>query len=206
MSQLLRVQNFGVSSDGFGAGEGQSLERPFGHADPGRALLVGRRHRELAQPHRSRRNPRARRLLHPRLAAQHRCRDHGPQQVRAPARTVEEPRLEGLVGRHPAVPHAGVRPHPPRTALRSRWPTPRSTSSTPRPPTRCSKRRRPPAARTCASVAASQPSASSSRPTSSTRCMSPSRRSSSVEANASGLPPTNCSTGSTSSPCPAPAE
>jgi dihydrofolate reductase len=35
MSQLLRVQNFCVSSDGFGSGEGQSLERPFGHADPG---------------------------------------------------------------------------------------------------------------------------------------------------------------------------
>ncbi|WP_309070242.1 dihydrofolate reductase family protein [Arthrobacter sp.] len=35
MSQLLRVQNFNVSSDGFGAGENQSLERPFGHADPG---------------------------------------------------------------------------------------------------------------------------------------------------------------------------
>ncbi|WP_100448668.1 dihydrofolate reductase family protein [Glycomyces xiaoerkulensis] len=34
MSQLLRVQNFTVSLDGFGAGEGQSLERPFGHADP----------------------------------------------------------------------------------------------------------------------------------------------------------------------------
>lgn len=34
MSQLLRVQNFVVSSDGYGAGEGQSLERPFGHADP----------------------------------------------------------------------------------------------------------------------------------------------------------------------------
>ena len=34
MSQLLRVQNFGVSSDGYGAGEGQSLERPFGHANP----------------------------------------------------------------------------------------------------------------------------------------------------------------------------
>lgn len=32
--QLLRVHNFFVSSDGFGAGEGQSLERPFGHADP----------------------------------------------------------------------------------------------------------------------------------------------------------------------------
>ncbi|NGN64152.1 deaminase [Streptomyces sp. A7024] len=35
MGQLLRVQNFTVSSDGYGAGEGQSLERPFGHADPG---------------------------------------------------------------------------------------------------------------------------------------------------------------------------
>jgi dihydrofolate reductase len=35
VTQLLKVQNFFVSSDGFGAGEGQSLERPFGHADPG---------------------------------------------------------------------------------------------------------------------------------------------------------------------------
>ncbi|SDF46848.1 RibD C-terminal domain-containing protein [Blastococcus aurantiacus] len=35
MTQLLKVQNFVVSSDGFGAREGQSLERPFGHADPG---------------------------------------------------------------------------------------------------------------------------------------------------------------------------
>ncbi|WP_336922657.1 dihydrofolate reductase family protein [Aquipuribacter sp. SD81] len=34
MQQLLRVQNFFVSADGYGAGEGQSLERPFGHADP----------------------------------------------------------------------------------------------------------------------------------------------------------------------------
>lgn len=34
MQQLLRVQNFGVSADGYGAGEGQSLNRPFGHADP----------------------------------------------------------------------------------------------------------------------------------------------------------------------------
>ncbi len=33
MSQLLRVQNFCVSMDGFGAGEGQSLEAPFGHAE-----------------------------------------------------------------------------------------------------------------------------------------------------------------------------
>ena len=35
MAQLLRVQNFNVSRDGFGAGENQTLERPFGHADPG---------------------------------------------------------------------------------------------------------------------------------------------------------------------------
>jgi dihydrofolate reductase len=34
MTQLLRVQNFTVSSDGFGAGVGQTLERPFGHAEP----------------------------------------------------------------------------------------------------------------------------------------------------------------------------
>jgi dihydrofolate reductase len=34
MSQLLRVQNFMLSRDGFGSGEGQSLERPFGHANP----------------------------------------------------------------------------------------------------------------------------------------------------------------------------
>ncbi len=34
MTQLLRVQNFGVSSDGFGTGEGQSFEHPFGHANP----------------------------------------------------------------------------------------------------------------------------------------------------------------------------
>ncbi len=39
MEQLLRVQNFTVSRDGFGAGEGQSLERPFGHADP-RTLIA----------------------------------------------------------------------------------------------------------------------------------------------------------------------
>jgi dihydrofolate reductase len=35
VAQLLKVQNLFLSSDGFGAGEGQSLERPFGHADPG---------------------------------------------------------------------------------------------------------------------------------------------------------------------------
>lgn len=35
MTQSVRVQNFLVSSDGYGSGEGQSLEHPFGHANPG---------------------------------------------------------------------------------------------------------------------------------------------------------------------------
>ena len=34
MVQLLKVQNFNVSGDGFGAGVDQSFERPFGHIDP----------------------------------------------------------------------------------------------------------------------------------------------------------------------------
>lgn len=38
MEQLLRVHNFAVSRDGYGAGEGQSLEHPFGHADPGELM------------------------------------------------------------------------------------------------------------------------------------------------------------------------
>lgn len=36
---IVRVHNFGVSLDGFGTGEGQSLDRPFGHA--GSRLLDG---------------------------------------------------------------------------------------------------------------------------------------------------------------------
>lgn len=32
--QLARVQCFFLTTDGYGAGEGQSLERPFGHLDP----------------------------------------------------------------------------------------------------------------------------------------------------------------------------
>ncbi|MBD7949448.1 MULTISPECIES: dihydrofolate reductase family protein [Oerskovia] len=36
MPQLVRVQNFNVSSDGIAAGEDQSFERPFGHVDPER--------------------------------------------------------------------------------------------------------------------------------------------------------------------------
>ena len=41
MSQLLRVQNFFVSSDGFGAGEGQSLETAIRARQPGRLACRG---------------------------------------------------------------------------------------------------------------------------------------------------------------------
>ncbi|MXG91640.1 dihydrofolate reductase family protein [Nocardioides flavescens] len=34
MAQQVRAHNIAVSRDGYAAGEGQSLERPFGHADP----------------------------------------------------------------------------------------------------------------------------------------------------------------------------
>lgn len=38
MAQLVRVQNFTISSDGYGSGEGQTRERPFGHADPSKLM------------------------------------------------------------------------------------------------------------------------------------------------------------------------
>lgn len=41
MGQRVRVQNFTVSADGYGTGDGQSLERPFGHADPGELIAWG---------------------------------------------------------------------------------------------------------------------------------------------------------------------
>jgi dihydrofolate reductase len=41
MNQRVRVQNFTVSADGYGTGEGQSLERPFGHADPAALMAWG---------------------------------------------------------------------------------------------------------------------------------------------------------------------
>jgi dihydrofolate reductase len=41
MTQQLRVQNFLVSSDGFGAGQGQTLEEPFGHAESSDVSLPG---------------------------------------------------------------------------------------------------------------------------------------------------------------------
>ncbi len=41
MEQRVRVQNFTVSGDGYGTGEGQTLQRPFGHADPRQLIAWG---------------------------------------------------------------------------------------------------------------------------------------------------------------------
>ena len=51
MAQLLRVQNFMLSEDGFGAGLGQSEERPFGDADP--VVLSSWATATASWPHRS---------------------------------------------------------------------------------------------------------------------------------------------------------
>ncbi len=53
---------------------------------------------------------------------QHRRVDPGPQHVRAGPRTLARRHLEGLVGRQPALSHAGLRAHPPPARSRSRWP------------------------------------------------------------------------------------
>ena len=108
-----------VSPDGFGSGEGQSLERPFGHADP--PVLGGWAFATASWPNRT--EPGGTQGLDDYMARdfhrQHRRRDHGSQQVRSPARPVGGPRVAGVVGRRPAVPHAGVRPHAPPAARRS---------------------------------------------------------------------------------------
>ena len=107
---LVRVTNFSISLDGFGAGEPQSLEAPFGHAGQKLhewmfATAGGTRRAsngvDLAFAQRVRRRLRR--------------RDHGRQQVR-PARLAGRPRLARLVGRGPALPHADVRPHAPPAA------------------------------------------------------------------------------------------
>jgi dihydrofolate reductase len=38
MTQRVRVQSFAITEDGYGSGEGQSLEHPFGHLDPLRLM------------------------------------------------------------------------------------------------------------------------------------------------------------------------
>ena len=106
---LARVQFFAVSLDGFGAGEAQTRETPFGHA--------GERLHEWmfatrwgARCRQARRQPRHRRRLRPALRSGDRRRDHGGREVR-PRPDGTRTRTGRAVGSEPAVPHADLRAH-----------------------------------------------------------------------------------------------
>ena len=106
MTQLLRVHNFFVSRDGFGAGEGQSLERPFGHADP--VALGAWAFATDSWPNRT--EPGGSRGLDDYMVRDfHRnigAEIMGRNKFSPSARPVGGPRVAGVVGRRPAVPHS----------------------------------------------------------------------------------------------------
>ena len=107
MAQLLRVQNFGVSRDGFGAGENQSFERPFGHADPGDMFAWAGATRSW--PNRT--DPGGSRGLDDyftRDFANNIGAEIMGRNKFSPLRPMARPRMEGLVGRRAAVPHSGI--------------------------------------------------------------------------------------------------
>ena len=117
MTQLLRVQNFCVSADGFGAGEGQSLEQPFGHAEKADlpADLASWAFATASWPNRT--DPGGSRGLDDyftrdfarNIGAEITGRNKfGPQ--RGPWEDLE---WTGWWGDTPALPHPRVRPHPP---------------------------------------------------------------------------------------------
>jgi hypothetical protein len=187
MSQLLRVQNFGVSIDGFGAGDGQRLERPFGHANPADFFAWAF---DTASFH-YRSEPGGSRGLEDYFSRDY-AHNIGAE----------------IMGRNKFGPHRGPWENHDWTGWWGDTPpfhTPVFVlTHHPRPPAkRCGRPERPPTGTMCGEEAASPPFGSSSTPTSSTRCISPSRRSSSAAANDSGTPPTTCSTGSISNPYPA---
>ena len=166
MSQLLRVQCFGVSSDGFGAGEGQSLERPFGHADPARPDRPGPAPPRAGPTAPSPAAPGARRLLHPRHAARNIGAEimgrnkFGPQ--RGPW---EDHEWQGWWGDDPPF-HTPVfvLTHHERPSFTLADTTFHFVDATPAEALEQAARRRP-TAWTCGSAAAWRPSASSSTPT-----------------------------------------
>ena len=109
MAQLVRVQNFNVSRDGFGAGENQSFERPFGHADPGDMFAWAGA--TASWPNRT--DPGGSRGLDDYFT-----RDFannigaeimGRNKFGPLARSMARPRMAGLVGRRATVPHSGIR-------------------------------------------------------------------------------------------------
>ena len=103
-----------VSLDGFVAGPNQSEEHPLGEGGEA-AARVGLQARRLARAARpgGRRGQRQHRGLRG-GAGQRRRDDHGPQHVRRRTRPLGRGPVGRLVGRRAALPHPGLRPHPPR--------------------------------------------------------------------------------------------
>ena len=131
MSQLLRVQYFGVSRDGFGAGEGQSLERPFGHADP--ADLISWAGATASWPNRTDpAAPAAWTTTSPATSSATSVPRSWAATSSAPAGPWENHDWKGWWGDTPPF-HTPVFVLTHHERPSSRWPTPRSTSSTPHP-------------------------------------------------------------------------
>jgi hypothetical protein len=112
MTQIVRVQNFNVSNDGYGVGEGQSRDRPFGHADPG--ALFSWTGATAHWPTRTEPggtyglDDYCTRDFTNNIGAEIMGRNKfGPQ--RGPWENYD---WQGWWGDEPPVPHAGVRPHP----------------------------------------------------------------------------------------------
>ena len=113
---LARVQFFSVSLDGFGTGEGLSRDAPFGHAGDRlhEWMFVTRWwHEMVGEPGGSGGIDDAFLRLHdPGIGAE----IMGAGKFGYPG-WHEDPDVEGLVGSRAAVPHAGLRPHPPPTPV-----------------------------------------------------------------------------------------
>ena len=204
MTQMVRVHNFMVSSDGYGAGEGQSLERPFGHADP--AQLGAWAFATASWPNRT--DPGGSRGLddylvrdfHRNIGAEIMGRNKfGPQ--RGPWEDLD---WRGWWGDTPPFrTPVFVLTHHHRPSFTLADTTFHFLDAT---PAEALQRATDAANGKDVRLGAASPrSGSSWRPTSSTPCTSPWRKSSSAGANGSGTPPRTCSTASTSSRCRAPA-
>ena len=132
-----------VSLDGYGAGPDQSLENPLGVG--GEALhewFVSDAHVPATMHGKDGRHDRHRRRLRRARLREHRRLDHGPQHVRPDPRPVARRRLEGLVGRQPAVPLRRSSCSRTTRARRSRWRAARRSTSSPTASTRRSTRAR----------------------------------------------------------------
>lgn len=98
---LVRVHNFSVSLDGFGTGEGQQLDAPFGHA--GTRLLEWafetRTFRAMGLHGESEGSFGVDEAFASQWGPGVGVEIMGPQQVRSSARSLGERGLEGVVGR-----------------------------------------------------------------------------------------------------------